>query len=103
MPEDRGKQIACESIQHCQGHPNKTHSQHPSPALIQMSQAKKEEGKNGCPDERDEETENGYMVDHIPGKKTAKYDLFPDARIDADSHPHQALRRGTRQSQPKPL
>src|SRR5260370_8442438 len=37
MPEYRGKQVARESIKQCQGDPNKTHSQHPSPALIQMS------------------------------------------------------------------
>src|SRR5258708_5962615 len=40
------------------------------------------------------------MVYHIPGEKTTKHDLFPDARIDADSHPHQALRRGTGKCQP---
>jgi hypothetical protein len=42
MPEDRGQQIASKSIKHCQDDPNKTYSQDPSPALIQMSQAKKE-------------------------------------------------------------
>lgn len=64
LPEHRGKQVVRENIKQGQGDPNKTHS----PAPIQMSQAKKDEGEDGS--------------------------------IDANSHPHPALRRSTGKCQP---